>query len=104
MAITLKRPDTLPAKLTLTGQGTSVTFDITYHNRTQSEFEAKHGENTEDPRKAVVNAVLYIVKEWELDIPLTVDGLTQMEDEWPGMILGVIQGFHQARQVTKEKN
>lgn len=104
MSIKLKRPETIPAALTINGQGGRQSFNITYHNHTQSAFEKAFDAEAEDARRQIIESVLFIVKDWELDTPLTHEGIGELEDQFPGFILGVIQGFHQARQVTLEKN
>ena len=102
MSITRKRPETLPATLTLNGQGEKLKFDITYFNRRTSEFQSEL-EAAED----ATHMVLFVVKEWDaeyLGYPLTKEGIEALEDDMPGFIMGVLGGFHESRSVQKAKN
>lgn len=100
MALTRKRKDSIDTTLTIKGQGESVTLQITYHNRRQSEVEAV----LKDDDKTVTDVVLFIVKEWDSEYELSIDGVKEMEDDRPGMVMALIAGFHEAREVQKEKN
>lgn len=98
MALSKKRPVTISTTLTVKGQGVTEKFNVTYHNRKQSEFEAKLAEGD------MPSLILFIVAEWETDYTLDQAGVTELEDDSPGMILGIIQGYHKARTVQLEKN
>lgn len=57
-----------------------------------------------------VNAqvVLFVVKSFDdgtdKDFPLTLDGLIDMEKYYPGVLMGLLQRYHEARSVSVEKN
>lgn len=97
--LTRKRPDAIPATLTVTGQGETVKFNLTYNNKRVDEVEAliKDAERLED-------VVLALVKEWETEYPLTREGVEEMEADRPGIIVAIMVGFHDARRVEKAKN
>lgn len=99
MSLTRKRAETLPAKLTLKGQGETHVFDVVYHNRKLSELQAKL-ESDHNP----ISTILYVLKEWDSEYPLTLEGVTEAEDELPGLSLAIMAGFHEARTVAKVKN
>jgi hypothetical protein len=52
--------------------------------------------------------VLFVVKSFDdgtdKDFPLNYDGLMALEAHWPGMLYGILKGFHQARGANVEKN
>lgn len=100
-----ERAATIPATLTVNGQGGSVTFNITYHNRKQSEVAEKTLAATKNNEEGGITALLlFLVESWECDYALTNEGVREMEDDWPGLILAIVQGFHDARQMTRAKN
>jgi hypothetical protein len=100
MALKRKTAETIPATLTVKGQGEEVKFNITYRNHKQSEVVAKLQEEGGN----VADTVLFMVAEWDAEYPLTADGITEMEDERPGMVMAIIEGFHAARSVERVKN
>lgn len=97
--LTKKAPETIPASLTITGQGETCKFNVTYFNRSQDELRSVAGEN-----KTLSEAVLFVVKEWETEYELTTADLTAMEATRPGVLVAVLEGFHTARRVELEKN
>lgn len=99
MSLQRKRAEILPATLTITGQGETSVFDVTYFNRKLTELQEK----LEDADDAT-DAVIFIVKDWDCEYPLTKEGIMEMEDDRPGIVLAVMAGFHEARMVQKVKN
>lgn len=96
---------TIPCKLHIKGQGEDFTFDITFHNRKQSEVVERLKSAQEDPASGGVrDVILYLVESWDSEFPLTAAGVEEMEDERPGLIMAIIEGFHEARKSEREKN
>lgn len=97
-----QRPATLPATLTITGQGEQVKFKITYNNLPTSAYDQLVADSRENG--GISHIVLGIVKEWETEYELTTADVNAAEDVNPGFIVAVIQGYHDARRVQKAKN
>lgn len=93
-------PKTLPTALTIIGQGSTDKLNITYHNRKTSEVKKALGE-----KGATLGSVIpFLVESWDADFPLTEEGVKDFEDEYPGIVEIVYEGFHQARRKEAEKN
>lgn len=86
--------------LSIKGQGETVKFKVTYHNKPQSELDAHLAANPNEPSETL----LLVLKDWDSEYPLTKEGLAEMENDRPGMVIALIYGYHQARRVEKEKN
>lgn len=97
-----KRPETIGATLHLKGQGEEIKFNVTYHNRTQAEVEARLKEEAAKPNPD--SLVLFVVKEWEAEYELTTAGLEEAEQDRPGINAAIMYGFYEARVVNKVKN
>lgn len=108
-------PKTIPAKLEIVGGGETNTLSLTFHNRTITDYDIKVKEVIEsafksdaDPVKArsdvSVQMVLYLVKEWETDYSLSLEGVREMENERVGICDAIVQGFHKVRRVELEGN
>ena len=93
-------PKTLPWTLTLVGQGSSDKLNLVYHNRKTSEFQA----TLKTPGLTLGGVVPYLVESWDTDFPLTEEGVADFDDEYPGTVKAVIDGYHEARQKEAEKN
>lgn len=119
MALTKKTPDTISARLAIKAQGVENTLILTYHNHSPDEYEkfvsnsdnfkvAEDALNDEGIRRVNATIVLFIVKSFDdgtdEDFPLNLDGLLDMERHWPGMLWGIIRGYHQSRAAAVEKN
>lgn len=104
-----KTPETLAVELTIVGQGESHTVDVVFYNRTQDEIKRKTEELLADPKAKDepewVNReqFMFVVKTFNKKIP-SHDGVKQLEDNWPGTVLGVFYKFHDARRVEVVKN
>lgn len=99
MGLSRKRPETISVKMSLTGQLQTVEMNLVYNNITSKALE-DFMEREADP----VKGLLHIVNEWDNEYPLTTEGVEEMESDWPGATLAIIQGFHDARRVQREKN
>jgi len=97
-------PKTLPAKLEIVGGGEKNTLTLTFHNRKPSEFQAKLDELKDSKEPFLPSMVLFVVKEWETDYSLSIEGVKEMEDERPGICDAILQGFHKVRRVELEGN
>ena len=45
----------------------------------------------------------WIVDKWDTDFPLTEEGVKDFEDEYPGVVDAILDGFHKARRKEAEK-
>ncbi len=95
-----KRHDELPLTLTVIGQGDKITFKVVYNNLAKDQLEALQN------REGVVlgEFVMAMVKSWESEYDLTLEGLIELESDRPGMMDALIGGFHEARRMNKTKN
>ena len=92
-------PKTLPVTLTITGQGSTDKLELVYHNRKSSEVDSKVKEG------ATLSAVIpFLVESWDTDFPLTEEGVTEFEDEYPGIVQAILSGFWKARKKEAEGN
>lgn len=103
-----KTPDTLAVELTIKGQGETQVVPVVFYNRTHSQIAAKTDELNEDERKSDqtwLNAELFkfVVKEFNGVIP-TSEGIAELEDNWPGSVIGIYYAYHDARRVEVTKN
>lgn len=117
--LTKKTPEFIPAVLTIKAQGVENTLRLTYLNHPADVFDAyqKNTENfkitdgkSEIENISAINAnfVLFLTKSFDdgtdESFPLTFDGLVSLERHWPGTLIGIIRGYHQARAAKVEKN
>ena len=95
-----QRQEKIGVSLTLEGQGDKIKFDITFNNLRSSEIEAMAKNEELD----IMDIALAMIAEWDAEYPLTKEGLKELEDDRPGSVKGLIEGFHEARKVQRVKN
>lgn len=93
-------PETLPVTLTIVGQGSTDQINIVYHNHKSSELDAQW----KKPGMTLGGMIPFIVKQWDVDFPLTEEGMVEFEDEYPGMLDAVMAGYGIARRKEVVKN
>ncbi len=93
-------PKTLPVTLTIKGQGSTDKLEVVYHNRKSSEVE----QLLKELNGTLASVVPFIVESWGTDFELTEEGVKAFEDEYPGIVSGVIEGFWRARRKEFEGN
>jgi len=92
-------PSELPYVLTLVGQGSSDKLKLTYHNRKTGELKKKSEDGV-----TIAGLIPWLVKEWDTDFSLTEDGVVEFDEEYPGVVQAVLEGWHLARRKEAEKN
>lgn len=118
--LTKETPETIRSNLKIKAQGVETSLLLTYHNRSPDEYNefVRNPENLKVPEGvkgeldgiAHINAslVLYLVKSFDdgtdKAFPLNRDGLVDLEQHWPGTLMGIVKGYHQSRAASVEKN
>ena len=92
-------PKTLPVTLTITGQGSTDKLALVYHNRKSSEVRDRITDGT-----SLAAVVPFVVESWDTDFPLTEEGAAEFEDEYPGIVTAILDGFWKARRKEVEGN
>lgn len=92
-------PKTIPATLTIIGQGSTDKLNVTYHNRKQSEITALL-----EGGASLGALIPFLVESWDTDFELTEEGVREFEDEYPGIVDILLTGFHRAHRKEAEKN
>lgn len=117
--LTKKTPETINARLRIKAMGVENDLLLTFYNRTPDEYDnfTKNPENLNVPEGvsevvgiAYIKAamVLFLVKSFDdgtdAEFPLNLAGLVDLERHWPGVLQGIMVGYHQARGAQVEKN
>lgn len=104
-----KTPTTIAVDLIIEGQGEKVTVPVVFNNVTQSQIADKNKELSAREEGAADAAwinreqFMFVVKTFNGTVP-THEGIMELEDNWPGAVVGVFYAFHEARRVEVRKN
>lgn len=103
-----KTPETIATVLRLKGQGEEFSLPVTYRNLKQKEYDAlvtqAHADNAGDLIKSNAFVALGLITEWGSEYDLTLEGLIEANDDWPYLLVALVEGFFMARQVERVKN
>lgn len=106
-----KTPDTLAVDLTVSGQGEKFTVPVVFHNKRQSEINEYNAVLTEKAKEVGLDEAwvnreqfLFIVKEFNGCDKFTNDDVLKLEEDYPGILIGVFFRYHDARRVEVVKN
>ena len=95
-----KPPEKIETTLALKGAAEKFKLTVTYNNigtvGLSRLFETKD--------KTFGAVLLELIDGWDIECPLSIEGLEGLEDYRPGILKALIEGYHQARQVELEKN
>ena len=100
--ITLETPDTFSQQLKIRTLGQIFFVNVTFNNIEPDALDAEVAERGKGFTDAEL--ILKLVKEWEVEVELTTEGLAQLHKKRPGVIRAVIDGYFLARMATIEKN
>jgi hypothetical protein len=90
----------IPSALTVKGQGETIKFDLVFHNRSSDDLDAKMKEKS----NTYGDTIMYIVESWDSEYPLTREGLIELDNDRPGILLALLDAYHDARRMHREKN
>ena len=95
-----KPPEKIATTLALKGAAEKFKLMVTYHNvgtkALQALFESK--------KETLGSLLLKLIDCWDAEYPLSIEGIEAFEDQRPGIINALLQGYDQARRVELEKN
>lgn len=92
------RPTTLATKFSLEGQGETTTHDVVFNNIKSSDVDSLFAEN-----KTVAELVNTIVNKFDGD-DVSIQAINDIEDEYPGFCVELLDLFHETRKVKRAKN
>lgn len=98
--LTRKKRPTLPWIVKIEGQGEVIEFGVVFKNISQAELEAI----TNKPDMKPYEPALAYIESWETEYPLTPEGVMEMEGDWPGTLVALIQHFYESRMMHIKGN
>lgn len=99
----VKAPETIPAALTITGQGREQELKLVYNTKTRDEYQALLDEMVAGT-KSVADILLALVASWEASVPLDRDGIALLQQHQPLCDWAIIRGYTDAHTVTRKGN
>ena len=101
MAVTCgKAPEKIATTLSFKGAAEKFKLTVTYHNIGTKAF----CELLEKKESTFPQVLLELIDGWDAEYPLSIEGIEAFEDQRPGIINALLQGYQQSLQVELEKN
>ncbi|MET0332550.1 MAG: phage tail assembly chaperone [Dyella sp.] len=99
----VKAPETIPATLTIQGQGREQKLKLVYRHYTR-EARADLLEQLQKGDITPPALVMKLVESWEADVELDTAGITLVMEHQPGIEWAIIHGYNDALTVTRKGN
>jgi hypothetical protein len=99
----IKAEATIPATLTIVGQGRSQTLKVQFKHKTLKERQALQ-DRLLAGEVSVNEVLLEVVESWEAEEPLNMETLDLLQDEQPGANMAILSAYGEAHEVAREKN
>ncbi|MDF4005321.1 phage tail assembly chaperone [Luteibacter sp. PPL552] len=100
---TIKAPATIPATLTIEGQGREQKLNLVYRSMPRTDYQAKI-EQLQKGETSVDKVLLELVESWEADVPFDAAGIALAQQEQPGLVLAILFGYSEANSVGRKGN
>lgn len=100
---TVQAPDTFKAVLTIVGHGREQKLNLTYRHFDADGYQALF-KSLAAGEKTPVDALLELVAEWDADVALDAAGIRYAEQQQIGLVLAIIQGYHDSIAVARKGN
>ena len=93
-------PKEIKTSLSFKGEAEKFTIHVTYNNLTLKDYLTL----IQGDSKNFSDVLFALIHDWDAGYPLSVEGLDTLEDEHPGVLRGLFDGYLRARRVELEKN
>lgn len=99
----VKADPTFPATVTVVGQGKEQKLDLVFRHKRRTEYLALLDRVKQESATAA-DVLLEIVESWDADVPLDATGISELQDEQPGLDWAIIQSYGEALSVARRGN
>lgn len=102
--LTKKTPEQFTKVLKIVSFDETFNLAVTYRNVTPKTLDEEAKARGEKMGMTRVEMALRVVAEWSSEYALTREDLEQLEEDRPGVLQAVLDGFFLGRRATVEKN
>lgn len=102
--LTKKTPDKFTKTLKIVSFDETFNLVVTYRNISPKALDEEVKARGEKMGMTRIDMALRVVDEWSSEYALTREDLEQLEEDRPGVLEGVVQGFFIGRRAAVEKN
>ncbi len=100
---TVKAPETIPATLTITGQGREQKLELVYRAKSRDEYQAMVAQ-LQKGEISMTQAILALVESWNADVDLDEKGIALVQQEQPGLDIAILLAYGDAHTVGRKGN
>lgn len=99
----IKAPETIPATLTMVGQGREQQLKLVYKAKTVDEYQALMGQLREG-KVSMADVLVELVESWQASVPFDRDGIALLQQHQPFADYAILTGYTDAYTVARKGN
>lgn len=96
-------PETIATTLTMVGQGREQKLRLVYRHKTLDEYGALL-DDLREGRITPTQGVMVLVESWEASMPLSEQTLATLNQQQPGAVWAIVEGYGQSLAVARKGN
>lgn len=100
---TVKAPETIPATLTITGQGREQKLELVYRAKTRDEYQEQVAK-LQKGEVSIAEVIVDLVASWNADVEVDAAGVALIQQEQPGLDLAILLAYGDAHTVNRKGN
>ncbi len=93
---------TIPATITIVGQGREQKLNVVFRHKTSSEYEALM-KQLHDGEITIADLLLALLDAWEADQPVSKEAIELLREHQPGADLAIASAYNEALNVERKK-
>lgn len=102
MTFQVKANPTIPASITIVGQGREQKLNVVYRHKTVTEYDALMGK-LNDGDLTITDLLLELLESWEADKPLSRESIDLLREHQQGADLAIAGAYNEALNVERKK-
>jgi hypothetical protein len=99
----VKAPETIPATLTIKGQGREQKLELVYHTKTRDEYQELVSK-LQKGEASVSEVIIELVASWNANVGVDAAGIAEIQQEQPGLDLAILLAYGDAHSVGRKGN
>lgn len=103
MSFKIKANPTFGATLTITGQGREQQLKLVFRHKRKAEYAERLSDIVKGTAQPV-DVVLELIESWEAEADLSRETLLELEEEQPGSVWAILNGYGDSLAVARKGN
>jgi len=99
----IKANPTIPARITIVGQGREQQLNVVFRHKTQDERDAL-AQQVADGKVDTAGLLVDLIESWDADMEVSAGAIAALQQHQPGAAEAILSAYGQAIRVERAKN